>query len=216
MTWTPETIAERYAPDLPRLIYGIPFLKRFAVKYTDDDDALGWAAVGLMAGAHKYDPSRGTKPLTYLAWWIWRYLQIGLRYHSVDLEGCGWHGHDAAKRPMVLPESCYRLTDDESLLEAASTDDEQPECDAAEMVRKALAPVNETRRRALVLHIADGLTLREVGEIMGISKERARHHVDAGLASAQRERSRKRLCRWCRGLTANLGRVCVRCLEKVA
>lgn len=39
------------------------------------EDAFQWGAIGLREGLLRFDPERGTKPSTYLAWWIRTYFR---------------------------------------------------------------------------------------------------------------------------------------------
>lgn len=54
----------RYYPDLPRLITH-PRLLPFVRQFSDREEAIGTALMGLIRAAHRFDPNRGIKFLTF-------------------------------------------------------------------------------------------------------------------------------------------------------
>ncbi len=170
------------------------------------DQLIGAAYAGLCQAAQRYDSSLGTKFITHSHWWIIQGMQKEL--HTLFL-AIGPKSLKSANRQHILLASCsegpgsWRLntgnTDHPD--EAAGLHDHRTsEKEQIEMVEeedrafqrlcRKLAKVLEPRDfKVICQRIVAGVSLREVGKELGISKERVRRLELRALAMLRKNRS---------------------------
>jgi RNA polymerase sigma factor (sigma-70 family) len=173
-----DWIVQRFLPDLPALIRS-GVLAPVTALYADGDDADQEARAALVKAARKFDPSRGTAPITPLVHTLRGALQAGIRRGGgkdtirIPANAAGDHipkaqsYEVAGNRPLDLAEVAGSYETD--FCGAMS---------AAEKLGKALGRL--THREATMLHMryAEGKSLAEIGAAFGISKERTRQLID--------------------------------------
>jgi RNA polymerase sigma factor (sigma-70 family) len=172
-----DWIVERFLPDLPALIRS-GVLAPVTALYADGDDADQEARAALVKAARRFDPSRGTAPITPLVHTLRGALQAGIRRGG---------GKDTIRIPAgakgVIPKAhVYEVAGNRplDLAEVAGSyeTDFVGAMTAKEKLDKALGRL--THREASMLHMryAEGKNLSEIGAAFGISKERTRQLID--------------------------------------
>jgi excisionase family DNA binding protein len=187
-----DWIIERFLPDLPRLIWHArlaPTTARYAVA----GDAVGWAAVGLIRGARKYDPRRGVKPLTFVFHWLRNALQEGIRAGA---------GHDTIRwpdeyrggfNPDTLPRNVGSRVVGEggeatTLADFAQSHDPEPGVVLADQIAAVRGRLTKIEWRVLYERWGVGRTLGDIGRGLGLSKERVRQISERAACKARGER----------------------------
>lgn len=193
------------------LIIGtLPFAMREADRYTEGPkavrrDILQQAMLGLVKAAHKFDPERGVKFISYATWWIHQAIKQGLR--ELDVVRIPEYMRSQLTRLARETESKIDSPADLARLKNTAKTDRQragiralfehfdiEQCqsnltdnsfsrgielyDASEEVEHILSCLPD--RMAMILRMRFGIgrekpmKLREVGEELGISRERVR------------------------------------------
>jgi RNA polymerase sigma factor (sigma-70 family) len=168
----------------------VPLAYRLAGRYAaanpglDADDLRGVALESLVHAARCFDPGRGVKFPTYFG----RAVGLNLRSESARQRAAGLGGLTSDIRNGRLRGTAPALGElaaDPPGREAdPAADAERREAERA--ARGALAAVGDRRRQALLLRHADGHTVREVGQALGVSRQRAGEVIEAALAACLR------------------------------
>jgi RNA polymerase sigma factor (sigma-70 family) len=143
----------------------------------------GWC--GLLRAVQKFDPTRGTKFITYATWWIRQ--GIMQEYNQRKTQKRGGAGLDGAGEVKTT----VALSDD--TLAYLSTDDPEPDFDQpqlAEQVSQLLGCLTDRERVVMNGRIVDEKTLLEISLGLGITKERVRQIEKAALDKLRREARR--------------------------
>lgn len=186
------------------------------------EDLLNEGNIGLIEAAHRYDPSKGTKFITYAVWWIRKnmmdaiYNQTGVirvpKYRKKKAirirETEDRLSHELGRQPcreeissdlactvsdvdttLMLKPSVTSLDDDlgdeGATISQIVADGEAPDPEtellrneSRDLVRWALQWLNERERTIITqrvgMHGGRCFTLKEIGERMGLSRERIR------------------------------------------
>lgn len=141
---------------------------------------------GLCIAAVKYKPELGWEFLTYAGYWVRQ--AIGRRVEELHPLGAGACRKGASWRVQRIGQP---INGHDGLLldvpgRAAGRDvgAEGIGPELGELLR--LVPTDRYRAM-LVLHLVDGQTLKEVGEVFGITKERVRQIIGKVVAKLQRD-----------------------------
>jgi RNA polymerase sigma factor (sigma-70 family) len=123
--------------------------------------------LGLVIACQRYDPARGATISTFATHWMDHFVQTALR--KARLHGL-WYVADA-KKSEIHAEGLMDRPERVPALEQ----------DAAEEVRTLVAKLPPKERRLILDRFWEGKTLREVGEVEGLTREgvrvRQRHAI---------------------------------------
>ncbi len=126
----------------------------------DDDDARQVASLGLLRAAELYDPASGYKFTTYAGYWIRQFLMRAGRYAPVV----------RCKAKKGRPPTCFRLDPDRHDPVAP----EGPCPSEVDEVCDALRFLGPRLRHVIELRFLEGWTLEEIGQELGVTRERVR------------------------------------------
>jgi RNA polymerase primary sigma factor len=141
------------------------------------DDLLQEGRLGALTAARKFDASRGFKFLSFASHWIKQHMDRFVKNHSknVRVPVHRFWEHKTYETSMDAPvgeDGDATFGDlmgvDESVTHDADTDDR------AELLQAALAKLPERERGVLHARFFEDKTLVEIGEQLGVSRERAR------------------------------------------
>lgn len=139
-----------------------------------EEEAFGWGAIALVRAAQRWRPEEA------------RFSTVAVLYVRRAIvqasERCSCRLADA------VPFSTMGFFDDESPWEPAARREGLDAGIEAEELQAALQTLSPRHRRAVELRFLEGRKLMEVGQALGVSKERARQLARRGL-----ERLRERL-----------------------
>jgi RNA polymerase sigma-70 factor (ECF subfamily) len=149
------TLYERYAPSLFRLAYSVLLVEQ------DAEDVLQESLVYAFRNLHRYDPSRG-------AFRTWLY--------TITISRC----RNARRRKWLPTVALANLLS--AGVEPPAPADESPEHRAAwaelhESLRRALATLSPPLREAVALRYGQGLTYREMAEVMECPQKTAESRI---------------------------------------
>jgi len=185
LTPAEKALADRYAHDLPRLLHA-PALRGLARLYPSWDDAVAVAAIGLMQAVRIYDPSVSPHPLTLIMWHLRSSLQRGLT------KGYGESLIVTPRDRLGEAPAAFVAFDDPdwqgaTALEKAVDPAPGPGDRAAfaDEVRHALRNCRPMEKLVLRLRFAEGLTLKEVSDRIGVTKQRVSQIEATGLMRAR-------------------------------
>jgi RNA polymerase sigma factor (sigma-70 family) len=165
---TARTPVEKlFADNLPLVSYvAYKYRKRQGRIATDDDLTTGMLA--LHRAAELFNPSLGFKFSTYAHTSIWRHFQ------RVDKE---------KRKHLTLPLDAARyVAEPPPDSEAAKAKDILP------LVRKAFSAMREDDADLVRMHFLDGMTLQEIGDVIGVSRARIGQRIDRALEAARRSK----------------------------
>jgi RNA polymerase primary sigma factor len=130
-------------------------------KYYTEDDAVSDAFLGLIRASELFDPSRNVKFSAYAARWIFQKVSYGVKQVTRTI-------NVTKKHP---PMNKFPLVDEVAIDPATK---ERPDiADICDNVQSAVEKIHG-RYKEIVRMRLDGLTLGEIGQKMGVSKERVR------------------------------------------
>jgi len=150
----------------------ISIAKRYANRYVPIEDLIQEGNLGLIAAAARFDTERGCRFSTYAMWWIRYYVRKAI--------------HDETMNGRKLQSLDLPVDEDGNNILADLIPDENiiSPCELAvknelkELVKEMVSCLKPCERRVIELHFGlDGTpehSLREIGEILGVSKERVR------------------------------------------
>jgi RNA polymerase sigma factor (sigma-70 family) len=169
------------------------YARRYLRRHRDLDDLVGFARVGLMEAARRYDPRRGDFK-AYAVAWMRREILMGIMLdrtiHVPYVEQ--WAARNDGSGPAAAALALRRRTardgnDLTGTLAAPAPDDDDDEA-----LAPLLAPLSPAEADALTLHLGldggHGRSFREVAEAMGTYKNMA-----GALIARARKKLRKSL-----------------------
>ncbi len=179
-----------------------------AIAYTLDD-YVGAAYEGLVVASKRFDRSKGYKFITYAVWHIDQKIRIQLQKDTVvhipsNRRQDYFKLIKESKEEMNYQEVGERLGWDEGRIEKALTGnwrpvhrfepetheyknvvDEVPSYseydETASRVREMVKVLGEREKTILQMYFWDGLTLQEIGDHLGVTRERTRQIREAAL-----------------------------------
>lgn len=171
----------------------------------DFDDLVQEGTLGLLAAATRYDPARGTRFGTYAAFWVKRNMTMGCVYRSHHMDTPYRHRsrrHSpptatevlSMDRPLVRGEVGATFADQ---LVDARGDEATAQWEMVRTVGQLLAVAGLTPREAHILRekFWGQRTLADVGQDLGISRERVRQLQEGALRKMRAHlRSHTRTC----------------------
>jgi RNA polymerase sigma factor (sigma-70 family) len=172
--------------------------------------------IGLVEAAKRFDGSRGTKFITYAAWWIRKRILRALAEQPQVVRLSGYqakiarrgNGANPVIRPRVIPldvepREGARPVGERLRDPAASPEESVLRDEASDLIREEVARLTLPEQRVLALRFGfasdTGLTLQEAGERLSLSRERVRQIEARAIArlrravSSRHERPRPRL-----------------------
>lgn len=161
----------------------------------DDLFQEGW--FGLHKAAHKFDPAKGFKFSTYANWWIRAFIQRAIMNKRRTVRVPVHAQTDAYKRGERLILDAISLDAPVDSAEGSATwldfvrSDDDPgrtaeENDLAELIDAAVSGLDDTNRRIIRGRFFRDRTLDEIGQDMGVSRERIRQREAQGLERLRR------------------------------
>lgn len=132
----------------------IRFLSR-CYQFSDREDAFQSGVSGFIEAINDFDLSRGLKLITFAAWRIRRSMQ---------------NIHRQAARELLYDDVGKIDPDDKTISIENHPQPEQPKIEKKLM--DAIAQLSDIEREILKLHFFDGLTMRQIGEIIQLSHQR--------------------------------------------
>ena len=162
------------------------FVASAAMKYANGDDLLdiiNEGNIGLIRAAHKFDPSKGVKFISYAVWWIKNSINECIEKYNRDNETLSYEDYTLNK-----------CTDLDNKFEQINEDFEekinniQSRKDAIESLMKCLHE-REIKILTLFFGLNGGkeMTLDEVGKEMCLTNERVRQIKDSALSKLKCE-----------------------------
>lgn len=187
---------------LDRLVTAnLRFVVSVAKKYHSErlslSDLIDEGNLGLMRAARRFDERRNTRFISYAVWWIRQSILQALadQSHIIRIP----LSRPSALRSTVSLDAPLGTSDDTRLLDylpdemSRAPDDELAETVRGEFVREALTRLKG--REAMVLKLYFGfddhepLTLEEIGNQLGITRERVRQIKERALFRLRRTES---------------------------
>lgn len=159
------------------LKYVVRVAKRFAWTNIPIYDLISEGNIGLIKAAKKFNPSVGTKFITYADRWIRQSISEYIKKYNIDKEVCGIDEY-------VFEEECGdEFTD-------MQFEEEVHKCQSREDAINELMGCLDQREYSILstyfgLNNTQQLTLDEIGEKMGLTQERVRQIKDAGIEKLQ-------------------------------
>jgi RNA polymerase sigma factor (sigma-70 family) len=168
------------------------------------EDLISEGNLGLIEAAERFDPSRGVRFLSYASWWIRKYMLRALERHahltsSPKPAAQGSDGDSPARveRQRILSLGDFMQSSGErDVIETiASEAAPGPEArilatDLVQALVSVLHKLPEREREILVAHFGldgvPGRTLQEIGETLGLTRERVRQLERRALERARR------------------------------
>ena len=173
---------------LNKLVYhNLGFVVNIAKNYRNNNvpfaDIISEGNIGLIRAAHKFDPSKGVKFISYAVWWIKNSINECIEKYNRDNETLSYEDYTLNK-----------CTDLDNKFEQINEDFEekinniQSRKDAIESLMKCLHE-REIKILTLFFGLNGGkeMTLEEVGKEMCLTNERVRQIKDSALSKLKCE-----------------------------
>ena len=173
---------------LNKLVYhNLRFVVNIAKNYRNNNvpfaDIISEGNIGLIRAAHKFDPSKGVKFISYAVWWIKNSINECIEKYNRDNETLSYEDYTLNK-----------CTDLDNKFEQINEDFEekinniQSRKDAIESLMKCLHE-REIKILTLFFGLNGGreMTLEEVGKEMCLTNERVRQIKDSALSKLKCE-----------------------------
>ena len=187
MKMNSESVVEKLVTDY--LVWaemlGIRYINAHNIPKNEEDDILSAAREGLCIAAQRFKPERGVHFSTYAQNWVLGKVRRCLVVALGSLEMKTRPGRRAIKQGDYV----YCLDDVKNNICFSVNGTEKRICDD-NLVKKILATLPTRLVGVLKAHYMDGYNMREIGDQMGLTRERVRQLRNKGLALA-REAVRK-------------------------
>jgi len=162
------------------LRFAVHHCKHYRNKGVPYQDLIQQANLGLIEAAHRFDPDRNTKFITYAVWWMKLHIFQCLGEEQGHIEACKQIGESAAAIDFLddLLRSDKPLSPEAKMLAAELS------AELANLIDKTLSP-----REAEIVKLYYGLTgsdpqtLMELEDTFRVSYERIRQIKDKALTS---------------------------------
>jgi RNA polymerase primary sigma factor len=189
------------------------FVVRIAREYRNSgspiEDLISEGNVGLMEAARRFDPSRGVRFSSYAAWWIRKHMVAALnrtlsQTSSPTPAATEVGSHRPARQRLVSLEAFTQDDADRGILEKLAAEAEDPEApilqkELADAIRAILPSLPKQERVILTTHYGldreAPMTLREIGRVLGCSRERVRQIKVRALERTRRLLLARRISR---------------------
>ncbi len=189
------------------LKFVVSVAKRYQNRGVALADLINEGNLGLIRAAQRYDERKGIKFISYAVWWIRQAIVQALADQSRIIRvpvGSAWKveiarshlsldapvgGGDGARLLDYLPD------------ELAAAPDEAPfENELTMCLQDALSRLQPRQARILRLHFGldgrDPMTLEQIGELLGVTRERVRQLEEKALTQLRRPRTTRTLAAW--------------------
>lgn len=156
------------------------YFNAYGLPERDYDDIKQIGRVGLWRAAEKYDPSRG-RFASHAKWWIEGQIKThaGLYYWTTPSK-------DRPGRRRIKEIEYNSFPDELWNSIKFSTNGTAKRVADKDMVTKVLAKIPLRLANVLRAYLMEGYTLQEIGDQLGVCRERARQLRDKGLITARR------------------------------
>lgn len=155
----------------------------------ESEDAIQEGTIGLIEAKRRWDPSKGAFS-TYAYNWVRRYLmdwwksEFNWNRFGFDTSRCGKHWGPPSRSLDSTPMEGEGKTRSELVAATDTAIWEQGVYKAA--VQKAISKLPEKTRIAMAMRL-DNKRYREIGQHLGVTRQRACQLVDAGTEAVRRE-----------------------------
>jgi RNA polymerase primary sigma factor len=183
--------------------------KEYRTTHVPLEDLIAEGNLGLIEAAHRYDPSRNVRFVSYATWWIRKFMLRAVdrqAHQSSSPRPGGQDSNPSGARPGAAPrrkrqrilsfEDFMQNSGDRNFLESFASEDMADPEDAilehqlAEALVSVLHRLPPGERAILVAHYGlDGAppkTLQAIGDAMGLTRERVRQLELRALERARR------------------------------
>ncbi len=172
------------------------------------EDLIGWGVLGLLRAVDEYDPDRGMSFPTYSVWWIRHFLHDGLRAARFVRLPAKAHLDRLQSRSLVpvldetvsldveVFQGSARTRADELVATGAGPMSGLERDDRRKALRAALDGLDPKERKVLRMRFGfdgDPMTLKAVGQVLGLSRERIRQIESKALGQLRSRRTAKAL-----------------------
>ncbi len=159
------------------LKYVVRVAKRYAWSNIPIYDLIAEGNIGLMRAAKKFDPSVGTKFITYADRWIRQSITEYVSKYNIDKEMCGLDEY-------VFEENCG-----EEFIDTSFEDTINKTQSRDNAIKELMSCLDKREYDILTsyfgLNDTKQLTLDEIGNNMGLTQERVRQIKDKGIEKLQ-------------------------------
>jgi len=176
-----ESVVEKLVTDY--LVWaemlGIRYINAHNIPKNEEDDILSAAREGLCIAAQRFKPERDVHFSTYASFWV---LGKILRYLETVL-GSPEMKANPNRRSTKQGDYVFCLDDVKNNICFSVNGTEKRICDD-NLVKKILATLPTRLVGVLKAHYMDGYNMREIGDQMGLTRERVRQLRNEGLELA--------------------------------
>lgn len=147
--------------------------------HLDYEECEGEAMYALCDAAGLYDPERGAQFSTYASWAIINRLRRMLEVHRRRPDGA------ALSLLPIRSDGFDTYSSEGGWYTQPHAPEGEPACDVDDALAEALRPLHRREREVLAMRFRAGLTLKEVGERLGVTRSRVQQIEQRSLARAR-------------------------------
>jgi len=172
----------------------IGLVRHYAFRYARKtshpaDDLVQAGSIGLLIAAKKFDPTFGTKFSTYASWWILNSIHRHIEAEVAAHKGCSAKDARRHNTPQASilsldyefeglhdpnTETLHDIVADDS---ATSVDDAAAASELRRVLEREMSAFPERTQKIMRRRFVDDLTLEEIGDEVGLTRERVRQIV---------------------------------------